>query len=145
MQKWEYLFVTAYVADGNWHPRYLNAIEVQDWDKGQTLQEYINDVGNEGWELVSEYLDPNVSNTKWVYSWVWADGEWKELKTSDDQKYRGMEGYVEFMNKMGQNGWELATTTVETILGGYRGNWLLLFKHPIENAVMRLSFKRPKT
>jgi hypothetical protein len=52
MQKWEYLFVEA---EGAWNPkvRYINHKEVADWRNGPPFHEYINQLGEEGWEAVN--------------------------------------------------------------------------------------------
>jgi hypothetical protein len=55
MQKWEYLFVVAEHGRHNWHPRRVNGQELRDWEKGPTISEYANQLGMEGWELVSNY------------------------------------------------------------------------------------------
>ena len=144
MQKWEYLSLTANRAsDGDWHPRFVNETEVSNWEKSPTLHNYISTLGNENWELISEHFDPNSSGTKWRYHWLWVKRDWKELKTQE-KTYKGLEGHLELMNEIGKNCWELTTATVETTSGGYIGDWLFLYKTPVENPILRLRFKRPK-
>ena len=53
MQKWEYLFVEADWIGDYWYPRYLNTVELPNWNKGQQLAIYANELGKQGWELVS--------------------------------------------------------------------------------------------
>ena len=66
MQKGEYLSVTAYGGkDGEWRPKYVNESEKPAWDTGPTLHAYLLQLGDEGWELVSEHLDLNPSRTTW--------------------------------------------------------------------------------
>lgn len=144
MQKWEYLSLTACRAgDGDWHPYYMNDDKVSNWEKSPTLHNTINALGEEGWELVSEHFDPNRAGTKWKYHYLWVSPDWKELKTQD-KVYKGMDGHIEFINEIGKNYWELATASIETTNSGYRGNWLLLYKSPTEDPILRLRFKRPK-
>lgn len=65
MQKWEYLFVGAEEAGRNIRPRYINDQEVPNWKKGQTLFAYANEMGKQGWELVSApYTGDHVYGTK---------------------------------------------------------------------------------
>jgi hypothetical protein len=53
MQKWEYL--TLYTnRDGNELKFSLaNGQEIRDWKKGPTLFEFLNTLGEQGWELIS--------------------------------------------------------------------------------------------
>jgi len=55
MQKWEYLFVFATIAsnDGEFRPRFSNDQELDNWQKGPTMYEYANQLGESGWELFS--------------------------------------------------------------------------------------------
>jgi hypothetical protein len=52
MQKWEYLLLDT---DGGRDklPRFLNGIEIRNWRRGPSLVEFINQLGDQGWELVS--------------------------------------------------------------------------------------------
>ncbi len=56
MQKWEYMFVVAEThgtwGEEVWRPRWVNGVEVHDWRKGPGLNQFCNDKGREGWELV---------------------------------------------------------------------------------------------
>jgi hypothetical protein len=51
MQKWEYLFLES---EGAWNPkvRYVNHEELPNWRDGPPLHEYMNQLGDQGWELV---------------------------------------------------------------------------------------------
>ncbi len=53
MQKWEYLIVTADLERNYWRPRYVNSRELPDWRRGPTLDEFANELGEQGWELVA--------------------------------------------------------------------------------------------
>jgi hypothetical protein len=60
MQKWAYAFVVCEQAKGAWRPSYINDKEVYNWKEGETMVEYCNRSGSEGWELVnfiSEFND----------------------------------------------------------------------------------------
>ena len=60
MQKWEYLFVS--IRNSNYniipHAYTINGNKVENWEKTETLYEYCNKLGNEGWELVA--MDGNL-------------------------------------------------------------------------------------
>ncbi len=55
MHKWEYLFVFAAIASdgGEFRPRFANDQELDEWQKGPTMYEYANRLGESGWELFS--------------------------------------------------------------------------------------------
>ncbi len=54
MQKWEYLEVAA-LDRGNsfWVPYRVNGEELKDWRKGPNIHTYLNELGQQGWELVT--------------------------------------------------------------------------------------------
>jgi len=154
MQQWEYLSISVYLgANGRWYLTHeskerllLKEEGFPDLDVGSTLDDFMNGLGNKGWELVSEYPDPKASRIQWRYTWLWADHEWKELKTADGKTYQGMQGYMDYINEeLGMRQWELVTMTENVGMGGYNMGWLLLFKCPIEEKVLLLRFKRPNT
>jgi hypothetical protein len=55
LQKWEYLFVFASITNdsGDFHPRFANNQELVDWQSGPTMNEYANQQGESGWELLA--------------------------------------------------------------------------------------------
>ncbi len=53
MQKWEYTFVLCEETQEVWRPRYVNLQELEDWENGSTMIEFSNQLGEQGWELVS--------------------------------------------------------------------------------------------
>lgn len=62
MQKWEYLSVIAEYPAGlldsktNYHeykPKFINGQEQKDWKRGSTIDEYMKNLGEQGWELIS--------------------------------------------------------------------------------------------
>jgi len=53
MQKWEYTFVLCEETEKVWRPRYVNQQELEDWENGSTMIEFSNQLGEQGWELVS--------------------------------------------------------------------------------------------
>lgn len=143
MQKWEYLSIVAIQSpkDNEFRPKYVNNQEIKNWEKGSLLTDYMNEMGDKGWELVSEQRD----SLMWQYRRVWAESNWGKFTTQDGKKYEGLDGYVQYMNdEMGLDGWELATTAVQTSSSGFPGPWLLLFKKNLI-IVIRLRFKRPKS
>jgi hypothetical protein len=52
MQKWEYAILGATFANNEWRAKFLNGKEVSGW-AANTLGNYIQSLGEEGWELVS--------------------------------------------------------------------------------------------
>ncbi len=66
MQTWEYLFVFAAITSdgGEFRPRFANDQELDEWQKGPTLYEYSNQLGESGWELLAS--NPVVfTQSKW--------------------------------------------------------------------------------
>jgi hypothetical protein len=61
MPKWEYLFLECDTCRVtlSWRPRSVNGVELRDW-KSLSIHGYCNDLGNEGWELIT--VDRVVSN-----------------------------------------------------------------------------------
>lgn len=52
VRRWQYLFVTA-EWDGEWYVRWKNETEIKDWNAGPSLFVSMDQLGDEGWELVS--------------------------------------------------------------------------------------------
>jgi len=50
---WKYLFLTAEKSEGVLLPRLENGKELEGWEKGISLYEYANQLGEENWELVN--------------------------------------------------------------------------------------------
>jgi hypothetical protein len=56
MQQWEYLFLVCFQDPQlGWRPRYVNNQEIPNWRQGASVPIYVNQLGTEGWELVSVY------------------------------------------------------------------------------------------
>lgn len=53
MQKWEYRFVNTAWKDDNWCVLSVNGKELGDWEINETVYDYANRIGAEGWELIS--------------------------------------------------------------------------------------------
>lgn len=53
MQKWEYLFIHQDFVNRSWETTCPSHPELQNAVKGKTEHEISNDVGEQGWELVS--------------------------------------------------------------------------------------------
>ncbi len=53
MQQWEYWTVVFDAANKAMRPRWVNDQELPDWKKGTVKFEYLNQLGNQGWELVA--------------------------------------------------------------------------------------------
>ncbi len=50
---WEYLFVDVAYHKDKWLVRWMNGSEVPDWKNGTEIAALANNLGAEGWELVS--------------------------------------------------------------------------------------------
>lgn len=50
--RWEY-WVVSFQDYKGWRPRYINGNEVKNWMNGPLIHEYIEQMGDEGWELVA--------------------------------------------------------------------------------------------
>ncbi len=53
MQTWEYVVITCSQDFNNYRPTYYNNSELPNWKKNPSMPDYLNDLGKEGWELVS--------------------------------------------------------------------------------------------
>jgi len=53
MQKWEYLTVTRRDSKGIYYPHLVNGQELRNWNVGANLYDYLNHLGDQGWELVA--------------------------------------------------------------------------------------------
>jgi len=53
MQKWEYLFVGTGAANNKVVPYTLNGKPIKNWKSNKPIYEYIQWLGEQGWELVS--------------------------------------------------------------------------------------------
>lgn len=68
MPKWEYLFVEAspYPFGDKLINLYANGEEMKDW-KNRSLHEFVNLLGDEGWELITLRNDPKYDNNYLVF------------------------------------------------------------------------------
>ena len=58
MTKWEYLLLISKITvGGDEKPWIINGHGLRGWDKGPDLLDYINQLGDEGWDLVTEYKE----------------------------------------------------------------------------------------
>jgi len=76
MQKWEYQTILVVKAYGEERVLRVNDEPVADIKQAQNAFKYINDLGEQGWELVSEYRDSA------GYQFVWEPGT-PEVKKMD--------------------------------------------------------------
>lgn len=51
-QQWEYKLVTFHDYKG-WRPRFLDGHELKDWSAGPLIHEYLQEMGEQGWELAA--------------------------------------------------------------------------------------------
>ncbi len=64
MQAWEYLLIVADLGELNtWRVWKVNDQEQPNWSRGPSLADYMNDLGKQGWELVSAiYAGPDAGS-----------------------------------------------------------------------------------
>jgi hypothetical protein len=53
MTKWEYLVVVPQLAGETIRPRFVDGKELEDWEEGPGLPEFLDQQGEQGWELAS--------------------------------------------------------------------------------------------
>ncbi|MBM3129177.1 MAG: hypothetical protein FJ009_11220 [Chloroflexi bacterium] len=141
MQKWEYLQVTTNEDDeGASHPRYVAGEELPEWQK-ISLSKYFDKLGEEGWELVSEFIRHYPRAT---YSYMVVNDDFKETKWNN-KSYKGIEGYYNFFGELEKVGIHLFAINAYPINMGGRTQYLFSFKTDNEVFVRYFRFKRPKS
>jgi hypothetical protein len=50
--QWEYLVVSFHDQNG-WHARFINGHELDDWQRGPQLHDVLDQLGEDGWELIN--------------------------------------------------------------------------------------------
>jgi hypothetical protein len=58
-EKWEYLLVSFQEYKG-WRPRFVNGQEVTDWMSAPVIYEYVNQLGEDGWEMTGASSGQNM-------------------------------------------------------------------------------------
>ena len=53
VNKWEYLIVDCYLGPDTWRPRFANRQPLPEWESGVAVDDYCNELGSNGWEMVS--------------------------------------------------------------------------------------------
>ncbi|MCS6845360.1 MAG: DUF4177 domain-containing protein [Caldilineales bacterium] len=51
-ERWEYLAVSLQEHRG-WRPRYINGQEIRNWTQAPVIHEYLEELGEDNWELVA--------------------------------------------------------------------------------------------
>jgi len=64
MQRWEYLFIgvadTKHEDPSRWQAKHSNDGEIRGWRGGARLPQFVNNLGDEGWELVGAWAATQV-------------------------------------------------------------------------------------
>jgi hypothetical protein len=147
MQKWEYMFASARFRNDQWRVEQIDGVQRSGWENGQTLRECLNELGGQGWELISQ--ERETVTTKWKYNYVWVHGNWKKLEVTDaqgkKQTYESTEGIFRYINELGNRGWEAVSASAESgnARGDWRGEWLFVFKRSEHDKTIILRLKRP--
>lgn len=108
--QWEYTTVLAtHDREKNaWLVLRIGDTRVPDQEKNKTLLEHLNDLGSQGWEVVSSQVEEPQHSTQWHYMFIPIPYAWSELQTQTDT-YKGTEGFGKFFNEIGDDGWELCS------------------------------------
>ena len=71
MQKWEYLIVALEMTNGVWRARYAKGREMPDWEQGPTSHEFMDQLGERGWECFDVEITRDASTddirSYWMY------------------------------------------------------------------------------
>ena len=144
MTKWEYLTIVAsYYKTGDnweWYATWANGARLKDAEQKILLPQRLKLLGQDGWELVSEYVDPG--RPRFEYNFFYVSGRMKPF-TVDGKQYN-QNNWGEYLDYLGQYEWELVSSIFEanqSIFGTPQG--LFIFKRLFEGRVRRLQFKRP--
>ena len=70
MDTWEYLFLSAYPAGGTHKVTRLNGDTLANWQEGPSVYEYIEQMGGEGWEMVSATYLPFMGNIELAHHYT---------------------------------------------------------------------------
>lgn len=100
-------------------------------------------MGNDGWELVSEHLDPQIDTHTWEYEVVTIDGYFNNIQFTD-RKIKGYNEVIKYLNSLGAMRWEMIGL-IPWNGGGYgvSSELMAVFKIPSINRKVRLRLKRP--
>ena len=80
MARWEYMTVYNYPTDFGWRVRFVNNEELDNWELGPNLSEYLREWGDQEWEVVTYF--PFTRSTKVVGEAPTAAGPgYKEIHT----------------------------------------------------------------
>lgn len=65
MQKWEYRFVSTTWQGDEWRVLSVNGQAIGEWRSDETIYDYANRIGEEGWELVTApYTSDGLNNPR---------------------------------------------------------------------------------
>lgn len=144
MQKWEYKTVIGdhvyFQGRATWSASYIDTYPVDDIQKEIPLDQRINALGQEGWELVNEYHDPGMP----TYDYLSVDISADMAPISAGGKLYTKDNWLEYLNYLGGQKYRIVSATFKMCddSAGCRTGRVLLEK-ATDTRIRRLLFKRP--
>ena len=143
MQKWEYKTVVAdhvyFNGRATWSASYIDTYPVQDIPQEITLDQRMNELGQDGWELVAEYHDPG----RPTY-------EYQTMDISDDMqpisaggKQYTIENWLEWLNDLGAQQFKLVSASFKMCDDHGSRAGRLIVERGSDMRMRRLLYKRP--
>jgi hypothetical protein len=128
MQKWEYLRIQLDFSGGHFYVHFIGGEELTNWTQGPKVSEYLNNLGDQGWELISDNVIPV------GYDFTWLD------RTHLDNTKRLEEVYEIARDNKNKGAFIESITSFSWGATGSGGGWLFYSRYNIRV----LLFKRPK-
>ncbi len=132
--QWEHMTLQAHLNDeGNyWEVSRVNDQKVPDQGGKPPLVQYLNDLGRDGWEVVTAQLEESLDTVLWKVLFIRIPNGWTKTRYLGVD-YQGPDGFHSLFLNLGQEGWEF---------GGVLTEWDPFF-HPIGNvAILRKQLKK---
>jgi hypothetical protein len=69
VKRWEYLIIAYEYGNDAWRPRFARGREMPDWDIGPTSHQFMDQLGEQGWECFDVEIGREGSeiNSYWMY------------------------------------------------------------------------------